>query len=191
MLLEAIRLDDSPRAWEELDARCRPIMLGVARRVGLGDALAADASQAAMISLVEAIRTQQFDRSRGSLRALCLVIVRSKAVDLWRKRVRAKEARGDSAMGMVEAAGRQSLERFWMDERRDQILRHAMQELREGGTDERTIRAFEMFGLRDMDPVEVGKALGMSRDEVYLAKFRVAKRLRPIVARLDEIYEDL
>lgn len=51
--------------------------------------------------------------------------------------------------------------------------------------------AFELFGVRGVDIGEVTASLGMTREEVYNAKYRVTQRLRPIVARLDELYEDL
>jgi hypothetical protein len=31
----------------------------------------------------------------------------------------------------------------------------------------------------------------MTREEVYNAKYRITRRLQPIVARLDQTYEDL
>ena len=189
MLVEAIRFEDCPRAWEELDTRCRPIMRGGARRMGLDEALAEDAAQTAMIRLAESIRANHFDRARGSVRALCLAMVRSQVIDVMRKR--ARDCRADASQAQREPPAGGDLERIWMDERRRQILRLALAELREGGTDERTIHAFELYGLREMAPERVGEMLGMTREEVYVAKFRVAKRLRPIVARLDEAYEDL
>lgn len=157
--------------------------------MGLGESLADDAAQSSMIRLLETIRAGQFDRGRGSLRALCLTIIRSQVIDLQRKR--AKDAAPVQGSDDREGTCESVLERLWLNERREQILGHALRELREGGTEERTIQAFELCGLREMDPEHVGAMLGMSRDEVYVAKFRVAKRLRPIVARLDEIYEDL
>lgn len=165
-------------------------MMGVARRMGLSEALAEDAAQSAMIRLLGSIRSGQFDRARGSLRALCLTIVRSQVIDLRRKQGRAREEPQNGHADREEPCER-VLERLWLNERREQILRQALEELRKGGTDERTIHAFELYGIREMDPGQVGAMLGMTRDEVYVAKLRVAKRLRPIVARLDEVYEDL
>jgi hypothetical protein len=81
--------------------------------------------------------------------------------------------------------------RIWMDERQNQILREALGTLRHEGADERMIEAFELYGLRGVDIGEVTSQLSMSREEVYNAKYRITRRLQPIVARLDELYEDV
>lgn len=78
-----------------------------------------------------------------------------------------------------------------MNERHMQLLRHSLDERRRKGADENMIKAFEMFGVIGIKIEEVTEALGMTREEVYNAKYRITQRLRPIVAKLDEIYEDL
>jgi hypothetical protein len=96
--------------------------------------------------------------------------------------------RGDSAFEGLPADGQ--LEEIWMSQRRLAIVRAGLDELRRSSRlHEKTIRAFEM--LADGDQCEaVAAALGMTLDDVYQAKNRVASRLRAVVARLEEQYDD-
>ncbi|QYK48329.1 MAG: sigma-70 family RNA polymerase sigma factor [Phycisphaeraceae bacterium] len=188
-LLHGLGEPGNSSAWEELDGRCRPIMLAVCRRMGLTHAEAEDAVQAAMVSFVEAYRQGKYDRERGRLSAFIITILRHRAIDRVRQARQRREA-NECAAGL-EATSEHEVERFWLDERQNQILREALAQLREGGTDERMIAAFELYGLRGVEIDEVIAQLGMSREEVYNAKYRVTKRLQPIVARLDELYEDV
>ncbi|MBK7404329.1 MAG: sigma-70 family RNA polymerase sigma factor [Phycisphaerales bacterium] len=188
-LLNGLRDPANASAWEELDGRCRPIMIGVARRMGLTQSEAEDAVQAAMVNFFEAYRADKYDRARGRLSGFILTILRSRALDL-RRQVHGRHevhASADSVDQMSDA----DLERLWLDERQGQILRQAMEELQASGADERMLAAFELYGLRGVDISEVTTRLGMSREEVYNAKYRITRRLQPIVARLDELYEDI
>jgi RNA polymerase sigma-70 factor (ECF subfamily) len=188
-LLHGLHETGDSSAWKELDSRCRPIMLGVARRLGLAPSEAEDAVQAALMYFVEAFRAGRYDPSRGRLSAFLLTILRSRAIDIRRSVQKRREV--DEATELIENLSDDDTTRLWLDERRNQILRQALEELREGGADERMLTAFGLYAVRGVDILEVTTRLGMTRDEVYNAKYRIARRLRPIVARLDELYEDL
>jgi RNA polymerase sigma-70 factor (ECF subfamily) len=188
-LLNGLHDPANQQAWGELDSRCRPIMLGVARRIGLTDAEAEDAVQATMVSFLESYRSGQYQRERGRLSAFLITILRSRAIDARRRAVRRHEtiAHADS----VERFTDEDVSRLWMDERQDQLLRHALDEIRQSGADEKMLAAFELFGIRGVAIGAVTQQLGMTREEVYNAKYRITRRLQPIVARLDQTYEDL
>jgi len=188
-LLHGLRESGNASAWEELDGRCRPIMLAVCRRMGLAHAEAEDAVQAAMVSFVEAYREGRYDRNKGRLSAFLITMLRRRAID----RVRSEKQHQGAAANVdsIEALSDKDVERYWLDERQNQILSEALEILREGGTDERMIASFELYGLRRVGIAEVTSRLGMTREEVYNAKYRITQRLQPIVARLDELYEDV
>tara|TARA_E500000318_G_C3495761_1_gene186321 strand:+ start:338 stop:832 length:495 start_codon:yes stop_codon:yes gene_type:complete len=164
-------------------------MLAVARRIGFGDAEAEDLVQITMTNFVEAYRRGQYRRERGRLSSYLITILRSRAIDLWRTKRRRRET--DTPPEAIEHLSNRHVTRLWMDERQTQVLRQALDELRGNGVDENMIKAFEMFGVIGIEIAEVTETLGMTREEVYNAKYRITQRLRPIVAKLDEIYEDL
>lgn len=189
-LLNGLHDPDNTQAWTELDERCRPIMLQVALRIGLNEVEAEDVVQSAMATFLQAYQCGQYDRDRGRLSAYLVTILRSRAIDFIRKEKR--HLRGNRPeTGLLDDLSDDRITRFWLDERQNQLLRHALDELRKNGVEDRTLSAFELFGIRGVGIDEVTSRLGMSRDEVYNAKYRITQRLRPIVARLDELYEDL
>ncbi|MCW5769285.1 MAG: sigma-70 family RNA polymerase sigma factor [Phycisphaeraceae bacterium] len=164
-------------------------MLAVCSRMGLTHAEAEDAVQMAMVSFLESYREGRYDRERGRLSAFILTILRSRAIDCCRRAHRRHEVAG--SIEEIEAMSEADLGRIWLDERQGQILMHALESLREKNTDERMIVAFELYGLRGVPIEEVTTRLGMTREDVYNAKYRIARRLSPIVAKLDELYEDI
>ena len=71
------------------------------------------------------------------------------------------------------------------------LLREALSELRtKSRTDPRTVEAFEMLVYHGLSPQVVAEQMGMSTHDVYLAKSRVAAKLREIVVRLEAEYEE-
>lgn len=187
MLLDGLRNPANALAWEEFDGRCRPIMSAVARRLGLSDAEAEDAVQAAMLSFLESYRAGAYARERGRLSSFIIFILRARAIDILRRKGRATEGSPAELDQLSEA----QVTRDWNDARQAHILRLALLELASGGTNPRDLEAFELYGLRGLDIASVTERLSMSREEVYNAKYRTTRRLQPIVARIDELYEDL
>lgn len=188
LLLEGLNDAANDEAWGILEARYRPIVVAVARRLGLGEADAQDAAQETLIRFLEEYRAGKYDRDRARLGAWIVAIARTRIALAWRKRARRREVRGESAVGDV--VDHAALVEAWEAERRAEILRRALDELRSGTkTDERTIRAFELLVVRRMPAPAVAEAIGITRQEVYVAKSRVAERLRAIVDRLERVYD--
>ena len=69
-----------------------------------------------------------------------------------------------------------------MNEWRKAVLADAKSELRQR-VSERTYQAFELYGLQGRPAEQVAAALGMSTNQVYVAKKRCADLLTGIVAR--------
>ena len=66
-----------------------------------------------------------------------------------------------------------------------------MGELREHSrTDPRTIEIFELLMVHGLGTQTVAEQMGVSDHDVYLAKSRVAQRLRKIIERLEAEYDD-
>lgn len=189
-LLSGLADPNNEGAWAELVARCEPIMRRVAAQMGVGESELDDVVQSSLSTFLDAWRRGQYDRSRGRLSGFLLTILRSRVFDLVRSRGRERAlAPLDAAdCALVDPA---DAERIWMDERRHQILMAAIEELRTSGIEPRTLEAFELYAVRGTSVTEVASRLGMTAEEVYDAKYRVSRRLRPIAARLDEMYEDL
>lgn len=188
-LLQGLHEEGGHAAWEVLDRRYRPIVTGLARRLGLSDQDAMDVAQDTMIRVLAEYRDGRYDRERGRMRSWLLSIARTRIADVHRKRAVRREARGESAM--VSIPKEQELKDIWSTERRFVVLREALADLEATSkTSDRSIRAFEMLVFHRRSVSDVAGELDMSENDVYLAKSRIARRLKETVHQLESLYEE-
>ncbi|MHC4947292.1 MAG: RNA polymerase sigma factor [Planctomycetota bacterium] len=174
--------------WEEFDARYRPVLVAFARRIGLAPEDAADAAQEALARFVKSYREGRYDRTRGRLHSWLFGIARHCVLDIREARAARREGRGLSAVADLPEEG--ALSRLWDDACDREILQKAVDLLPERTkTDPQTIRAFELLAFEQRPPADVAETLGVSLNDVYLAKHRCLRRLRSIVAELSAAYE--
>jgi RNA polymerase sigma factor (sigma-70 family) len=175
--------------WQEFDRRYRPIIVGLARKLGLTEEDAADVAQETLTRFVTAYRAGKYDRGRGRLRSWIIGIARYRITDAIRARASRRGWRGDSMIN--ECPDRDELNAIWDTERRHSILRQAVDELRTTSrTGEKTIRAFEMLTFHGRKPADIAEELSMTLDDVYQAKNRVASRLRLTVRQIEKLYDE-
>jgi RNA polymerase sigma-70 factor (ECF subfamily) len=187
ILLDGLRDPQNNSVWREFDQRYRPVIEAFARKLGLSDADAADAAQETLADFVRDYRAEKFDRNRGRLRSWIFGIARHRVIDQLRARARRREWRGESAIG--DEAGPDELTPLWEAEWRRAMLRQAMRELYASPKLEpRTIQAFERVAFEQRPAAEVAAEVGMTVDQVYVAKSRVVQRLRQILGELEEVW---
>ena len=175
--------------WREFDRRYRPILTAFARRLGLTADDAAEAAQDTLARFVEEYRAGKYERSRGRLRAWLIGMAKTRIAQMKRIRQRRRERRGASVL--IQLADPAELERIWEEERKLALLRQALLELRgQTRTSDKTLAAFEQYVLKRRPAKDVASDLGMTRQDVYMAKNRVAERLREITARLEPYFDD-
>lgn len=185
LLLEGLADPENDAIWREFHGRYQPVLVAFARRFGLTDDQAEDATQEALLRFVEEYRAGRYERSRGRLRSWIFAIARARILDSKRERGRNDAWRGESALANVP--GDDELESAWEDEWRRAILRQGIHELRTGtNTDPKTIRTFELLALEERAPQEVAELMGSTVNAVYVAKHRALDRLRVILTRLTE-----
>lgn len=185
LLLAGLADPENDAIWREFHERYQPILVAFARRFGLTDDQAQDATQEALLRFVQEYRAGRYERSRGRLRSWIFAIARARILDQRRKRGRSDAWRGDSALANTPADD--ELEAAWEEEWRRAILRQGILELRTGtNTDPKTIRTFELLALEERTPQEVAELVGSTVNAVYVAKHRALDRLRAILTRLAE-----
>lgn len=186
-LLDALREGNNEPAWVQIDTRYRPVVAGLARRLGLSDSDAEETAQRTLAEFVRAYRDGKYDRTKGRLSSWILGIAHNTALRVQR------ESRRGGMIGMDEVsdvADEDSLRTIWTDERDRSILSHAMDLIRaESGIDDRTLLAFELVAIRGVPPAEAAAQSSMTVDQVYVAKTRVTKRLRRVVEELTAAFE--
>lgn len=182
VMLELLKDSTHADVWREFDARFRPLLTAFARRLGLDAVEAEDVAQETLAEFVSAYREGRYDRSRGRLSSWIMSIARHRISNRRRAAGRHAGRRGDSALADLHNTDR--LAAVWEDEQRALIIARAVEILHEGKFAEITLRAFDLVAVRGV-PVEAAAGeCGMTVDEVYTAKYRVARRLREIVEEL-------
>lgn len=184
-------LHDSANAelWEAFDRRYRPILVGFARNLGVGEVDAADIAQETLSRFVHEYRDGKYDRTRGRLGAWLVGIARYRILDLRRKLAGRRQIVDDDAVAALD--DERHLTQVWENERKHAVLRDAMQELRSNSrTDSRTIEMFELLMVHGLTTQAVAEQMSVTDHDVYLAKSRVAQRLRTIVERIEAEYDD-
>ncbi len=187
VLLESLRDEKNAAAWEQFDERYRPILTGFARGLGLAEADAAEVAQEALAEFARCYRAGKYSRDRGRLSSWIIGIAHHAAIDFLKAKGR-RSHRGESAMIDVSDPARMTV--IWERERKATILARAMAELRKTRTDEKTIRAFELVGLRGVPAEAAARECGMTVQDVYTAKNRVTASLRRIVERIEAEYDE-
>lgn len=189
LLLNSLADRDNSGAWNEIDARYRPVIIGFARGLGLSEEDAADVAQQALAEFARDYLGGKYQRGKGRLGSWLMGIAHHRAIDTVRARARRKDWRGDSAM--IEQADRDRVERTWDQSQKQAILQEALRRLKESSRmAEHTLRAFELVALQNVPAEEAARQCGISVDEVYVAKNRVTKRLREIVSEITGAFEE-
>lgn len=191
-LLDALHERDNQPAWAQIDSRYRPVIAGMARRIGLSDADADETAQRTLAEFVRVYREGRYERSKGRLSSWILGIAHRTALRVRRDGRRALAADVDQLAEVPdEGTDDSALRNIWTDERDRTILARAFDLLREDDAlDPRTIQAFELVAMRGVPAAEAASQCQMSVDQVYVAKTRMTKRLRRLVEELTAAFEE-
>jgi RNA polymerase sigma-70 factor (ECF subfamily) len=181
-LLDQVRHAHNQTAWEQFVRLYTPLLMGLARRLGLQEADTADMVQDVFVALVQAMPHFRYDANR-SFRAWLGTL----ALNRWRDRLRKRAAVpvGDHDPvwnGLVSADPKEAFEE---SEYRATLLSRALAEVRP----EFSPGVWEMFQLAALEgvaPAEAARRLGTSANAVYLARARVVRRLREVLTGLIE-----
>jgi RNA polymerase sigma factor (sigma-70 family) len=186
-LLDSLQDESNQDVWIGFDARYRPIVEGVARRLGLPQEDAADVAQETLTVFVRDYRRGLYQRGRGRLRTWIMTIARNRAIDLLRARARASPALGDSAL--INIPSEALTHSAWQEEEERTIFDAAYKELLETTrADPATLRVFELTALQGLSNEGAAAECGMSVEQVRLAKHRIMNRLRETVEQLTDAY---
>jgi len=188
MLLEGLKDPSSRAHWEEFDCRYRPLLLAVARRLGLNPVDAEDAAQETVTAFLLQYREGRYDREQGRLRDWRSGIMAHKVRDAQRRIHRQKlhvpeAASGEAIEQLADPAVRTTMEQEWSRA----LLRQCLDEIRREVTPQ-TFESFELYALHQWPAQQVAKRLGISLDVVYQNKRRVLQRIREILPTMEQTW---
>ena len=183
-----IRLRDARDgdAWRQFAEIYQPVVFRLARRMGMQDADAAEATQEVLLRLTQVVNQWEPDRSKGTFRAWLYRVARNVMIRFLQNRDKQAQATGDSGFQQYLQDGfdpscQQSV--LFDFEWKRQSFAWASQRIR-GDFEEKTWQAFWRTFVEDMPVATIAAQLGMTRGAVYVARSRIIKRLRIEVQRL-------
>jgi RNA polymerase sigma-70 factor (ECF subfamily) len=178
-LLEQLRAQTDPGAWDRFTQLYTPLLYLYGHRLGLQESDAADLVQDVFLVLVR--KLPQFHRQHErSFRAWLRTIVINRWRDLCRRRHGAQAAPGGDVPEPASPDGMLELEE---EEYRQYLARRALQVM-QAEFQPTTWKACWEHVVCGRPAAEVAAELGISPATVYVAKFRVLNRLRQELAGL-------
>jgi RNA polymerase sigma-70 factor (ECF subfamily) len=169
-----------PRAWKEFHDRYVALIRSFARRYGMQPVDCDDVAQEVLLNLSRAMKSFQYDPSKGRFRAY----LKTLTLHTIFRNLRQKKDHGPLEVNEVEekaAATDPEVEAMWEDEWRHYHIRLAMGRLGKEFS-EKDRMAFSEYALMDRSATETAESLGLSVDQVYQAKSRILKRLGDLVS---------
>lgn len=187
-LLDALRDQANEPVWSHINSRFRPVIAGLARRLGLNQSDADEVAQQTLAEFVRAYREGRYVREKGRLSSWILGIAHHTTLRMIRA---GRHADGSRVGTLSEVPDEPALRTIWTDERDRAILERAFSMLREESEiDERTLNAFELVAVRGVPATEVARQCRMTTDQVYVAKSRVTRKLKTLVEQLTSAFEE-
>lgn len=166
--------------WREFDAIYRPLLMRYAQRRGADADLAEDVAQECLLAVSKQIA--RFERRR-SFRAYLRAMVDHKLCDALAKK---HGPTGVSEETLAELRDPSPIpSELWVKHWNEGVARMLGGRLR-GTFAAHTLQAFEMYVLDERPVGEICETLGMTANQVYVAKSRVARHLRENCADLVE-----
>ncbi len=186
------RLHDSrdEEAWKLFDSRFRGVVLSAALRLGLSQSDAEDAAQDTMYQSIRDYQAGKYDRSRGRLSSWIIAIAHHRIIDIQRRKKHAMRG-GDEVDQGTPLGSLESVTRAFEQALERRIFEQAWEHVREkDGASTSTIRAFELTALRGVPPSQAALECNMSVDQVYVARNRIATKLRETVEKIDRVVRE-
>ncbi len=182
-LLRRVRDFQDDAGWHEFDALYRPILAGYAVRRGVSAQEAEEIAQQCLAEIV--VRIKKFRRKR-SFRAWLRGMVNHKVSDYLARR-RGQRPLDTDLLGQTPA-GDQAAEQDWQEVWNRSHLVACVDSLRAEFA-EHTLKAFLMYVLQEEPVWAISQKLGMTPNQIYVAKSRVLARIRKCLGpTLDILY---
>ena len=166
---------DRELGWQEFAQKYSRVIAGFARNAGLPAQEADDVLQDVLLGFFRVSEAFEYDPDRGRFRGYL------KRVTL--NAIRARHRRKRPSVGIedhAEPSMPEDTDDQWDRQWTEQLLTRAMTEVR-GEVEEKTWRAFELYGIRGTPASAAAQETGMSEAAIRHAKMRITKRLRELV----------
>lgn len=188
-LLTRLKRWDDQESWRVFFDTYGKLVYNFSRRSGLPDAEAQEVVQETVISVAKQMPGFHYDPTRGSFKSWLMQITRRRITDQLRKRPREfrlpepGSATGTAAEARVPDPAGVELERLWEHEWQKTMVESALQKLKKR-TNPAQYQLFELTVIKEWPVERITKTLGVSSNQVYLAKGRIGKLLQAELKRM-------
>ena len=186
ILLEGLKDLSNGAAWQEFDARYRPLLMAVGRRLGLREADAEDAAQETVAAFLRDYREGSYSRERGRLRDWLAGIMSHKVRDVQRRQVREDRILRENPPA-AESAADDRIKVVMDEEWAKATLRQCLEEVRKEVSPQ-MFESFELSAMQLWPAGQVAKRLGISVDAVYQNKCRLLQAIRELLPKMEELW---
>ncbi|MGA2618431.1 MAG: sigma-70 family RNA polymerase sigma factor [Thermoguttaceae bacterium] len=177
-LLERVKMRDED-AWRRLVDLYSPLLYEWCRHCGLQPEDAADVGQEVFGAVAAGVEGFRRDRPGDSFRGWLWTITKNKVRDHFRRRKgQAIPQGGTGAQQQLAQVPDQVPESTSSGAMPNHRLELRAAEVVRAGVEPRTWRAFWLVAVEGQSPAIVAESLGMSVEAVYVAKFRVRRKIR-------------
>ena len=196
-LIERLKNWDDQESWRNFFNTYWKLIYGVAIRSGLTHQEAQDVVQETIMSVSKKMKDFKADPAFGSFKSWLLNLTRWRITDQVRRRGRepllggrgrGNDAGPDSTGTAPEArvpdpAGNQ-LDRIWEEEWQKQVIAAALEKVKLQAS-ARHYQIFYLQAIKQAPPAKVAETLGITVDQVYLVKHRLAKVFERALAEVE------
>jgi RNA polymerase sigma factor (sigma-70 family) len=193
-LIQRLKNWQDQSSWQDFFDTYWKLIYGVALKGGLTETEAQDVVQETMISVAKHMPTFKYDPAIGSFKTWLLNMTRWRITDQLRKRGPAfaashptfeDTATGTRTVDRVIDPASHDLAALWDTEWEKNILAVAMAKVRRR-LDPRKYQIFDLYVNKAWPSEKVAAALGVSVDQVYLAKHRTTEMIKEEIKRLEQ-----
>jgi RNA polymerase sigma factor (sigma-70 family) len=179
-LLSRLKNFSDQGSWTDFFETYCPLIYNAARKRALSQYECEEVVQNTMVAVFRHIAEFKRDPNRGSFRTWLFHLTHSKIVDQVRRRRTNDLQLDDLNVPPVQP----ELEREWEGEWRLRIAEEAFRRVSQSANP-RTLQVFATVTIQGREPRDAAKLLGMSLPRIYLANFRIKRRIQAEVKKLE------
>ncbi len=179
-LLKRVKDQEDADAWREFVGLYRPLLVRYASARGLPADDAEDVAQHCLGAMTQKLADFEYDPGKGRFRAWLRRIVDNRVNSMFRRRRELPARTGDfDRPHERERPPDEAWEQIWLEEHLKLCLRQVRVQVAPT-----TYDAFHRVAIDDWPVEKVCESLGMSPNQVYVAKSRVTRRLQDLMRDL-------
>jgi RNA polymerase sigma-70 factor (ECF subfamily) len=189
-LLSRLKNWEDDESWREFFDTYWRLVYAVALKSGLTDAEAQEVVQETIICVAKNIQKFKRDRKLGSFKGWLRNLTHWRIADQLRKRTRVlrnemvHESQSLSSLDEVPGQTINTDESEWESEWQRNLLKTALEQVKRHVREEQ-YQLFDLYVIRQWPVDRITQTMGVSATRVYLAKYRITRRLKKEVRRLE------